>query len=119
MDYSPCRILEYSTKNTKKSNMETMTKEPGKTAKKLGLLGIGLCALCCALPIIGIVGGAGILATISLYAEKIALVLLITSAAFFAIWLYRKRQAPPSCSIDCSCKTEVDPSKPAVDVTTR
>jgi len=81
-------------------------KEPGKLAKNMGLLGIGLCALCCALPIIGIVGGAGILATIALYAEKIAMVLLIISAASFAIWQYRKRQAPPACSIDCDCKTE-------------
>jgi hypothetical protein len=72
----------------------------------MGLLGIGLCALCCALPIIGIVGGAGILATIALYAEKIAIVLLILSAASFAIWQYKKRQAPPACSIDCDCKPE-------------
>ncbi|MES1181260.1 MAG: hypothetical protein ABUL44_00540, partial [Flavobacterium sp.] len=78
----------------------------GKLAKNMGLLGIGLCALCCALPIIGIVGGAGILATIALYVEKIAVVLLIISAASFAIWQYKKKQAPPACSIDCDCKTE-------------
>jgi hypothetical protein len=118
MDYSPCRILEYSTKNTKKSNMETTKKEPGKMAKTLGFFGIGLCALCCALPIIGIVGGAGILATISLYAEKAALVLLIISAAFSAVWFYRKKQAPASCSVDCSCKTEVNGTKPPVETTT-
>ena len=41
-----------------------------------------------ALPIIGIVGGAGILSAISLYAEKAALFLLIISAAFCAFWLY-------------------------------
>jgi hypothetical protein len=85
--------------------METTSKEPGKMAKSMGLIGLGLCALCCALPIVGIVGGAGILATISLYAEKIALVLLIISAASFGIWLYRKKQAP-ACSIDCDCKPE-------------
>lgn len=96
--------------------MKTETKEPGKMAKSMGLLGLGLCALCCALPIIGIVGGAGILASIALYAEKIALVLLIISASFFAAWLYRKKQAPPSCSIDCACKTEVDNSKQIVDL---
>jgi mercuric ion transport protein len=85
--------------------METTSKEPGKMAKSMGLIGLGLCALCCALPIIGIVGGAGILATISLYAEKIALVLLIISAASFGIWFYRKRQSP-ACSVDCECKPE-------------
>jgi hypothetical protein len=86
--------------------METASKRTGKLAKNLGLVGIGLCALCCALPIIGIVGGAGILATVALYAEKIAIVLLIISVASFAIWQYKKRQAPPACSIDCDCKPE-------------
>jgi len=91
--------------------MKTASKRPGKLAKNIGLLGMALCALCCALPIISIVGGAGILAGIALYAENIALVLLIISAAFFAIWLYRKKQAPPSCSVDCSCKAENEESK--------
>jgi hypothetical protein len=116
MDYTPCRILEYSTKNTKKSNMETTANEPGKMAKNFDLLGIGLCVLCCALPIIGIVGGAGILASVALYAEKIALVLLILSATFFAVWLYRKRQTPPSCSVDFSCKPEGTDSKQVVNI---
>ena len=88
--------------------METTTKQPGKMAKTLGFLGIGLCALCCALPVIGVLGGAGTLATVSLYAEKAALVFLIVSAALFAVWFYRKRQVPPSCSIDCSCKDAND-----------
>ena len=117
MDYSPGRILEYSTKNTKKSAMETIKKEPGKMAKTLGFLGIGLCALCCALPVIGIVGSAGILSTISVYAEKAALVLLIASAAILAVWLYRKKEAPPACSTDCSCKTEVNDTKSIIDTT--
>lgn len=84
--------------------METASKKHGIWAKNMGLLGIGLCALCCALPIIGIVSSAGILATVALYAEKIATVLLIISAASFAIWQYKKKQAPPSCSVDCDCK---------------
>lgn len=96
--------------------MKTTVKETGTLAKKMGLLGIGLCALCCALPIIGIVGGAGILATVALYAEKIAIVLLIMSAASFAIWQYKKKQAPPACSIDCDCKTENVESKTITDL---
>lgn len=103
----------------KERNMKTTAKEPGKLAKNMGLLGIGLCALCCALPIIGIIGGAGILATIALYAEKIAIVLLIVSAASFAIWQYKKKQAPPACSIDCDCKTENVESKDMVDLKTK
>lgn len=98
--------------------METASKKPGKWAKNVGLLGIGLCALCCALPIIGIIGGAGILATVALYAEKIAIVLLIISAASFAIWQYKKRQAPPACSIDCDCKPDVE-SKAIADIKTK
>jgi uncharacterized RDD family membrane protein YckC len=90
--------------------MKTTTKEPGKMAKALGFLGLGLCALCCALPIIGIVGGAGILTAVAMYAEKIAIVLLILSAASFGIWYYRKRQAP-ACSVDCSCKEEASTNK--------
>lgn len=86
--------------------METASKKPGAWARKMDLLGIGLCALCCALPVIGIVGGTGLLAVLSLYAEKIALVLLIISAGLFVYWHYRKKQAPPACAVDCSCKEE-------------
>ena len=90
--------------------MKTTSKETGNVAKNLGLMGIGLCALCCALPIIGIAGGAGVLASIAMYAEKIALALLIISTALFGIWLYRRRKAP-ACSVDCSCKVENVDSK--------
>ena len=96
--------------------MESNSKEPGKLAKNTGLIGLGLCALCCALPFIGIVGGAGMLSTIAVYAEKFALVILVISAALFAIWKYRKRQAPPTCSIDCDCKTVNSESKSIPDI---
>ena len=90
--------------------MKTTAKEPGRMAKILGFLGIGLCALCCALPIIGIVGGASILTAIAAYAEKIAVISLILSVAAVGIWYYRKRQAP-ACSTDCSCKEEASSDK--------
>ena len=98
--------------------MKPTAKEPGKMAKILGFLGLGLCALCCALPIIGIIGGASILSALAMYAEKIAVVFLILSAASFGIWLYRKRHAP-TCSVDCSCKIVGDNSKAIVDTTTK
>jgi hypothetical protein len=79
--------------------MNTNTKNPGRAAKILGFLGIGLCGLCCALPVIGIIGGASILGVIALYAEKIALVILILSVAAFAIAYYRKRKSP-TCKLD-------------------
>lgn len=84
--------------------METRSKKTGFWTKNFGVLGIGLCALCCAMPFIGIIGGTGVLAVISLYAEKVALVLLIISAGLLAFRQYKKRQTPPTCSVDCSCK---------------
>lgn len=92
--------------------METTKKEPAKMAKTLGFIGIGLCALCCALPIVGIIGSAGILSTISLYADHAALVFLILSAAFLAVWFYRKRHVSRSCSTDCSCQDANDTKPP-------
>ncbi len=85
--------------------MKTILKEPKKTAKIMALLGIGLCGLCCALPIAGIIGGAALLSAISWYAEKIGIILLIISAGLFALWYYKKRSAP-ACAIDCECKSE-------------
>lgn len=84
--------------------MQKTTKEPGKAAKMLGFLGLGLCALCCTLPIIGIIGGASVLTAVAVYAEKIAVILLIVSAGAFAYWLYKKKQIPPACATDCDCK---------------
>jgi mercuric ion transport protein len=86
--------------------MDTGSKKFEKWSKNMGLVGMGLCALCCALPVIGIIGGTGLLTMISLYAEKVAIVLFIISGGLFAFWLYKKKQAPPACSVDCSCKTD-------------
>jgi len=79
--------------------MNTKTKNTGKTARIIAFLGIGLCGLCCALPIIGIVGGAGVLSTIAVYAEKIGIVLLIIAVAAFAVAYYQRRKSP-TCNID-------------------
>lgn len=79
--------------------MNMNTKNPGRTAKILGFLGIGLCGLCCALPIIGIIGGAGVLGAIAVYAEKIAGGILVLSVSALVIAWYRKRKSP-TCKID-------------------
>lgn len=42
---------------------------------------------------------------LSIYAERLAVVLLIISLAVLAIAYYRKKKAP-SCDINCDCKTE-------------
>jgi len=84
--------------------MEKTPNESDKAAKIMALLGLGLCALCCTLPIIGIIGGAGVLATIGLYTERVAIFFLIISAGLFAFWFYRRRKSQTSCAVDCACK---------------
>jgi hypothetical protein len=84
--------------------MNTNTKTPGRTARLLGYLGIGLCGLCCSLPIIGITGGAGLLSGLAFYAEKIAILLLVASVVAFGIAFYRKKNIP-ACDTDCNCKS--------------
>jgi len=85
--------------------MKSINKKPALTANVLGFLGIGLCALCCAIPIFGIIGGAGLLAGLAVYTEKIALILLVASLAAFGLAGYRRKKAP-ACDIDCECKTD-------------
>lgn len=86
--------------------MKETSNQSGKAAKVMGFLGLGLCALCCTLPIIGIISGAGVLATIALYAEKAAGIFLIIAIGFFAFWFYRRRQKQTACNVDCACKNE-------------
>ncbi|MCV9389367.1 hypothetical protein [Reichenbachiella ulvae] len=77
--------------------------------KKFAWAGIGLCGLCCALPLIGIITGIGSLTAFGMMAEKIGIVALGVSGVLFAIHHYRKKHQAgtcgPSCDIDCTCKT--------------
>lgn len=78
--------------------------------KRLGWASIGLCGLCCALPILGTVAGVGSLATIGFYAEKIGMAALGIAVILFAFHFYKKRKAKKecttSCDTNCSCKTK-------------
>lgn len=82
----------------------TEKKIPGSIFKNLGVTGIGLCLVCCLLPIAGTILGVGALTTLAIYLEKIGLILLIASATFFAIWYIKKRLSAPYCDINCSTK---------------
>ena len=83
--------------------MEKSDKKRGVSIfKNLGFAGIGLCALCCLLPIVGTVLGISALGIVAAYAEKLSLILLITSAMFLIIWYMRKRVSAPACDINCS-----------------
>lgn len=75
--------------------------------RKLGLSGIGLCALLCSLPVIGAVLGMGAL-TAAAHFEKIGASVLIVLIGSLGFWFYKRRRhvsAASSCDIDC-CKTE-------------
>ena len=79
-------------------------------AKKMGWLGISLCALCCALPIIGTAVGMASLTALSFYLKKIGILALGIAAFFFLFAWYKKRKKAKACAIscdtNCNCKPE-------------
>ncbi|MEX1190619.1 MAG: hypothetical protein WEA99_01515 [Brumimicrobium sp.] len=88
--------------------MDNTVKKSKPLYKKLGWTSIGLCGLCCSLPIIGAVAGIGSLTAFGLYAEKIGIVALGLAGILFAIHFYKKNQAKKgckdSCATNCDCK---------------
>lgn len=84
--------------------------ENAKRTKWLGLLGITLCGLCCALPIIGTAIGMASLATIAFYLEKVGFAAIgLAFISLLFVWhKSRTKKTTPanSCSIDCECKTK-------------
>lgn len=78
--------------------------------KRLGWTGIALCALCCALPIIGTAIGVASLTAISFYLEKIGILTLGLAAFFFWYAWHSKRKkekaCTTSCDSNCDCKPE-------------
>lgn len=90
--------------------MKTLEKISKTGFKKLGILGIGLCVLCCTLPIVGVVLGVGALSGLAIYLEKAGIVALIVSAGFLAIAYLRKAKPAnacgTSCETDCACETD-------------
>lgn len=85
-------------------------KTTSSTAKKMGWVGISLCALCCALPIIGTAIGMASLTALSFYLEKIGILALGLAAFFFwYAWYSKKKKAKAcatSCDTGCDCKPE-------------
>lgn len=78
-------------------------------SKKLGWFGIGLCALCCTLPLIGTIAGIGSLATFSFYLEKFVFLILAIVAVAFVYSFFRGksivRRCDEKCETNCICKT--------------
>lgn len=79
-------------------------------SKRLSWAGIGLCGLCCALPIIGGLAGIGSLAAFAFYLEKIGIFVLGLGVVIFLYSHYRKKQqlevCSPTCETNCRCKSE-------------
>lgn len=62
-----------------------------KKAKWLGMLGISLCSLCCALPIIGATVGLASITGIAFYLEKVGFAALGLAAIILLIALYKRQ----------------------------
>jgi len=77
--------------------------------KKLGWVSIGLCGLCCALPIVGAIAGMSSLTVIAVYLEKIGIIALGAAGILFIYSFYQKRNQAKSCTdscdVNCDCKT--------------
>jgi hypothetical protein len=80
-------------------------KDSKKLFKKLGFIGVGLCAACCLLPIVGVMFGMAALTFLTGFLEWAGLVAMASAAIFFGIYLFKKRK-PAACDIDCECKEE-------------
>ena len=78
------------------------------TPAKLGLAGIGLCALCCALPAISAFLGISSLMAMGTYLDKTGLILIALAIMVFVYTFYKKRQKTKLnrvCNNEaCDCK---------------
>ncbi|MDF3076887.1 MAG: hypothetical protein K0S09_776 [Sphingobacteriaceae bacterium] len=74
--------------------------------KKIGLTGIGLCVLCCSLPLLGMSIGIAAFTAVAFYLEKIGIILIGAAVILFFYSRLKKSETSPSCSADCSCKQQ-------------
>jgi hypothetical protein len=74
--------------------------------ERLGIIGIGLCAACCLLPIAVSMFGVAAVTFISRFLETAGIIAMV----FFAIYLLRRRKAS-SCHIDCACREDQEPKQ--------
>jgi hypothetical protein len=94
MDYTPCRIIGYPIKLHQK-DMNTNARKSSKVAKIIGFMGIGLCGLCCALPMLGI----GSFGAMAIRTENAGLISLIAASTTLSLILYQKTKAR-TCKIN-------------------
>jgi hypothetical protein len=84
-------------------------KDSKKMFKGFGFIGLGLCAVCCALPFSSIALWAGGFAVFSQYFESAAIATLFLTLIFFGIAYFKKEKTTPACDIDCKSKTHKGP----------
>jgi hypothetical protein len=90
--------------NSKDNGLTTM-KDSKNISKKLGLIGVGLCAACCLLPIAAVSFGIGALTVLGAYMGWVGLLAIISAAAFLVLNYLRKKHAQ-ACDTDCVCKKD-------------
>lgn len=84
--------------------MNTCTKPAQKqTFTKLSLVGVGLCALCCALPIIAAILGLGSLSAMAFYLEKAGMGLILLGTLLSVVIYIRNRKKAARCGATCNC----------------
>jgi hypothetical protein len=82
-------------------------KDSKKLLKNLGFIGVGLCAACCLLPIVGVMFGMGALTFLTGFLEWAGIIAMIAAVLFFGVYYVRSQKAP-ACDINCACKEEKD-----------
>lgn len=97
--------------DNKDNDLRTM-KDSRNLFKKLGFIGVGLCAACCLLPIVAVMLGMGALTFFTGFLEWAGIIAMISSGIFFAIYYFRNKKAA-SCDIDCGCKEEKQINTPS------
>jgi hypothetical protein len=78
-------------------------KESRNVFKRLSLLGIGLCAACCLLPVAAMMFGVGALTALNAFLEWTGIITFLLAIVFFVIYYMRKKRAH-ACDVDCACK---------------
>ena len=88
-----------------KDNEIKSMKDLKEMFKGFGFIGLGLCAVCCALPISGIVFWAGGFAVVYHYFDYAAIAALVLAIIFLGVSHFRKEKAP-ACDIKCKGKPD-------------
>jgi hypothetical protein len=70
----------------------------------LSLAGLGLCALCCALPVLGAVMSVGSLSVLAFYLEKVGIGLILLGVLLSFVFYLRNRKKAVECGPMCNCQ---------------